>query len=327
MNIPKGYKLVPVEPTDDMIVAFAEAWYSKRQAVDDPMMEDAYRDMLAAAPTPPQTVYDEAKERELFKEVYFRCDLSEDWLSGAFKDKQTRDMWDGWRECAQSRAKVVEVTEVREFEQRQEPGSGSVSRNTFHNTGGTYGADLIGTGLTEVTVTSGFEFGHTEESLKSDAFAPFAWWCWNPGMGPNGTDGVFVTPMHPKEQTVENALYGYTNCKVVADQPLYRAEDFDRVTAERDALQALLTAADERADAAIALLECVLDTGELTREKHLELEADICQLVTEFWGDRKAARIPSPPRCPDCGYTEQDCREHMDHHLCGSPEPAPARKP
>ena len=94
-----------------------------------------------------------------------------------------------------------------------------------------------------------------------------------------------------------------------------------------DQLQQRLTAADERVDSAIALLECVLDTGELTREKHLELEADICQLVTDFWGDRKTARIPSPPRCPDCGYTEQDCREHMDHHLCGSPEPAAARKP
>ncbi|NWA03758.1 hypothetical protein [Pseudomonas gingeri] len=103
--------------------------------------------------------------------------------------------------------------------------------------------------------------------------------------------------------------------------------DHDRVTAERDALQKRLTAADERVDSAIALLECILDTGELTREKHLELEADICQLVTDFWGDRKTARIPSPPRCPDCGYTEQDCREHMDHHLCGSPEPAAARKP
>ncbi|WP_458717018.1 hypothetical protein [Pseudomonas gregormendelii] len=92
-------------------------------------------------------------------------------------------------------------------------------------------------------------------------------------------------------------------------------------------LQQCLTAADERADTAISLLECVLDTGELTREKHLDLEADICRLVTDFWGDRKSARIPSPPRCPDCGYTEQDCREQMDHHLCGSPEPAPARNP
>lgn len=104
-------------------------------------------------------------------------------------------------------------------------------------------------------------------------------------------------------------------------------QTIQNLVSERDALQQLLTAADERVDSAIALLECVLDTGELTREKHLELEADICQLVTDFWGDRKAARIPSPPRCPDCGYTEQDCREHMDHHLCGSPEPAAARKP
>ena len=32
------------------------------------------------------------------------------------------------------------------------------------------------------------------------------------------------------------------------DQAMYKAEDFDRVTAERDALQALLTAADERVD-------------------------------------------------------------------------------
>jgi len=48
--VPDGWKLLPVEPTDDMIVAFAEAWYSKRQTIDDPDMLDAYRDMLASAP-------------------------------------------------------------------------------------------------------------------------------------------------------------------------------------------------------------------------------------------------------------------------------------
>lgn len=118
-------------------------------------------------------------------------------------------------------------------------------------------------------------------------------------------------------------LCGSMTAEQVADLQLH----LHNALAREQALQQRLTAADERVDSAIALLECVLDTGELTREKHLELEADICQLVTDFWGDRKTARIPSPPRCPDCGYTEQDCREHMDHHLCGSPEPAAARKP
>ncbi|MFI7799650.1 hypothetical protein PSFL_07330 [Pseudomonas sp. DD1] len=37
--------------------------------------------------------------------------------------------------------------------------------------------------------------------------------------------------------------------------------------------------------------------------------------------------LDAPPRCPDCGYTEQDCREQMDHYLCGLPEPAPANNP
>lgn len=46
----EGWKLVPIEPTDDMIVALAEAWYSKRQTIDDPDMLDAYCGMLAVAP-------------------------------------------------------------------------------------------------------------------------------------------------------------------------------------------------------------------------------------------------------------------------------------
>ncbi|MQU56285.1 MULTISPECIES: hypothetical protein [Pseudomonas] len=118
-------------------------------------------------------------------------------------------------------------------------------------------------------------------------------------------------------------LCGSMTAEQVADLKL----QLNNSLAREQALQQRLTAADERVDTAISLLECVLDTGELTREKHLDLEADICRLVTDFWGDRKSARIPPPPRCPDCGYTEQDCREQMDHHLCGSPEPAPARNP
>lgn len=51
-KIPAGFKLVPIEPTDDMEVAFAEAWFSKVRPIDDCQMADAYRDMLAAAPAP-----------------------------------------------------------------------------------------------------------------------------------------------------------------------------------------------------------------------------------------------------------------------------------
>lgn len=28
------------------------------------------------------------------------------------------------------------------------------------------------------------------------------------------------------------------------------------------------------------------------------------------------------PSCPKCGYTYQDCLTHLDHHLCGEPDPA-----
>lgn len=123
MNIPKGYKLVPVEPTDDMVIAFAETWYSKRHAYDDPDMDDAYRDMLAAAPTPPQPIYDEAKERELFEAFvvnfhhgakltgYVHDDPDYPGLNGQFlyEDWDVQSAWAVWQKCAQSRAKSVEV--------------------------------------------------------------------------------------------------------------------------------------------------------------------------------------------------------------------------
>jgi hypothetical protein len=57
---PKGWKLMPVEPTDDMIVAFAEQWYSKARCIDDCEMEDCYAAMIAAAPTPTDSGKEEA---------------------------------------------------------------------------------------------------------------------------------------------------------------------------------------------------------------------------------------------------------------------------
>ncbi|ELY5957351.1 hypothetical protein SNO00_003557 [Cronobacter sakazakii] len=50
--VPAGWKLVPIEPTVEMQIAFAEAWFSKVRCVDDCELEDAYIAMLAAAPEP-----------------------------------------------------------------------------------------------------------------------------------------------------------------------------------------------------------------------------------------------------------------------------------
>lgn len=47
-----AWKLVPTALTEDMLVAFAEAWYSKRRCIDDCEMDDAYAAMLEVAPTP-----------------------------------------------------------------------------------------------------------------------------------------------------------------------------------------------------------------------------------------------------------------------------------
>lgn len=52
-GVAQGWKLVPVEPTDEMAVAFAEAWFSKVRPIDDCMMNDAYAAMLDAAPAAP----------------------------------------------------------------------------------------------------------------------------------------------------------------------------------------------------------------------------------------------------------------------------------
>jgi len=99
MDVLNGYKLVPVELLDRALFSIMEQGFDC----------DGLYELVHIQKLPSQPIYDEAKERELFKSVYLRCDLSEDWLSGAFKDRQTRDMWDGWRECAQSRAKAGEV--------------------------------------------------------------------------------------------------------------------------------------------------------------------------------------------------------------------------
>lgn len=50
--VPEGYALVPTTPNDDMVIAFAEQWYSKARPIDDCELADAYAAMLAATPVP-----------------------------------------------------------------------------------------------------------------------------------------------------------------------------------------------------------------------------------------------------------------------------------
>lgn len=102
MSIPKGFKLVPVEPTSEMLIAGAHA--SGCLFV--------YAAMLAAA-TPPQPIYDEVKERELFCAFCVTVNISSEPmhvdLPFVFMDPITDYLWAGWKACAQSRAKSVEV--------------------------------------------------------------------------------------------------------------------------------------------------------------------------------------------------------------------------
>lgn len=103
MNIPKGYRLVPVEPTREMCLAakHEHATYPGPRDANSPVV--TYRAMLAAAPAPPQTIYDEAKERSTCrKEWELRNRHSH------FEPVPFPDYWAGWKDRAQSRAKAGE---------------------------------------------------------------------------------------------------------------------------------------------------------------------------------------------------------------------------
>lgn len=115
MNIPNGFKLVPVEPTEEMISGFwGEITHGDEEREAAKL---AYSDMLAAAPTPSQPIYDEEKERELF-EVSHPVPECVEWddefnrylvnlYPGEF-DSEYGSLWDGWKACAKSRARSAE---------------------------------------------------------------------------------------------------------------------------------------------------------------------------------------------------------------------------
>lgn len=114
MSIPEGFKLVPVEPTDEMLGAV----WSVINSNGGYGTKACYEAMLDAAPTPPQPIYDEAKERELFEEFYSEraktlpLSLGNKpvrYAGGQYVNDFALFGWMVWLECAKSRAKSVEV--------------------------------------------------------------------------------------------------------------------------------------------------------------------------------------------------------------------------
>lgn len=98
------------------MAADGSAWVMHKSS-----MEAAYKAMIAAAPTPPQRIYDEAAELEKFSAHWklegriYRDKDTKQWLptrdsiEGFQMAERVHALWLGWESCAQSRAKSVEV--------------------------------------------------------------------------------------------------------------------------------------------------------------------------------------------------------------------------
>jgi len=101
MNIPEGYKLVPSK----LLEVFANSSKYTMTELNDAIQQAR---ALDAAPTPPQPIYDEAKERELFEA--FQVDEGGNIVfeDGYYENVFVQSAWDGWKACAQSRAKAGE---------------------------------------------------------------------------------------------------------------------------------------------------------------------------------------------------------------------------
>lgn len=99
MNIPEGFALVPVEPTEEMLLA------GYKTVHPDQLLVCAYKAMITSSPEAPQPpAYNEAKDRELFEAFAMEHFLpitrghSRDYL---YND--TEYAWAAWKACAQSR--------------------------------------------------------------------------------------------------------------------------------------------------------------------------------------------------------------------------------
>lgn len=109
-NIPEGYRLVPVEPTSSMLESGKDermdCFTNPSLSVEGALVR-IYKAMLAAA-TPPQPIYDQTKERELFASLANEAyGVAEDEELN-MKNPAIKENLNGWLACAQSRAKAGE---------------------------------------------------------------------------------------------------------------------------------------------------------------------------------------------------------------------------
>lgn len=118
------WKLVPVEPTETMVINGFES--EPDECFSDEEVWEQYQEMsgcqqaafraklcwaamLAAAPIPPKPIYDEAKERELFEayaSTHYRLqELPLDFDDGEYIEPEVQYSWESW----EARAKDGEV--------------------------------------------------------------------------------------------------------------------------------------------------------------------------------------------------------------------------
>lgn len=118
MNIPEGYKLVPIYPTYDMVSAVIDLW-----RIDPDDVDSIWSVMIENSPficESNSSAYDEAKERELFElnhevpdGVYFSKEKNEyrSMNMRGFEILVCEDLttkFKGWLACAKSRARSAE---------------------------------------------------------------------------------------------------------------------------------------------------------------------------------------------------------------------------
>lgn len=105
MSIPKGYRLVPVELLDRALFSIMEQGFKC----------DGLYELVHIQKLPSQPIYDDAAEQEAFEAVNPMPDQVMKFKGGyaptgysAWDAQDFCKKWDGWKQCAQSRAKAGE---------------------------------------------------------------------------------------------------------------------------------------------------------------------------------------------------------------------------